>query len=539
MTNPRLTPSAEEDRPDFVSAAVRAQSPALTLVRDVAAGYFAVRDAGQTYLPQHPKEENANYQIRLKRPAFFNALRRTIDGLVGMVFRTSPELGKDVPKPIVQDWENLDKEETHGDVFLKTLLADAMEAGHCAILVDYPRVANPNKRTLADDRAQDIRPYWVHIRKEDILNFRTSRGPGGEQILEQVTLRFASHEPKGTFGDKQVVRYRVYRRTPEGIVWEIWESLQDNSKPSLTQFGTIAKVDRIPLVGVYGRKTGYLQSVPPLLDLACVNLLHYQTNSDYFHALHIGLVPILTLTGVEAGTVAVGPNALLALPQGATATYTETSGAAFGSAVEALQELKGQMAVMGLSLLQPETRAAETAEAKRLDKSEKDSALSTIARALQDAVESALAFHAQLRGLPDGGSISINSDFSGATLNAQQVQTLSDIEAKGQLSLETMWAKLQEGEWLPDDFDPKVERQRLEDAGALPTAPPTTETMTAPGGAQPEVIRQGNPYRVVRHGNQVCVERSDTGERKKCYPAAEKEQALAYFRALEANAKDA
>ena len=520
MTIP-VTPDA--DRPDYHSGVVKAMAPDVAVVRDVAAGYAAIKAKGETYLPRHPKETRENYAIRLARPTFFNAFTRTLDGLVGMVFRKSPVLGDDVPKPVIGHWENIDKEGNHGDVFLKTLFADAVEAGHCAVLIDYPRIP-AGRVTLADEQALDLRPYWVHIRKEDIINFRTRRGAGGERILEQITLRFTSYEADGLFGDKPVVRFRVYRRTAAGIIWETWQLGTDGiPMPLLDEQGTIAKLTEIPVVVIYGRQIGYFQSRPPLLDLAQLNILHYQTNADYFHALHIALVPVPVMTGGIEGSLEVGPNAFLALPAGATFAYVETTGAALATARTALEDLEGQMAVMGLSLLQGEKRAAETAEAKRLDKSEKDSALSTMARALQDGVEEALRFHAQYLGLPDGGSVLVNHDFADEALDPAEIQVLGEAVARGQLSLETMWQKLAEGEWLPEDFDPEVERERLAVAGMVP---PVMES----GGLR--LVASGNPYHVVQRGEQFCVEKK-SGERVTCHPT--KEAAMAHFRALEAN----
>ena len=537
MTGPRIP---EQDLPNIKSKAVADQAADLRVVRDIAAGSRRLRERSTEYLPQHPAEEAKNYQIRLKRPTFFNAFRKTIEGLVGMVFRVNPQLGEDVPAVIQQHWENIDKEGTHGDVFCRQLLDDGLEAGHAAILVDYPALQNPKGVTLYDERKQDIRPYWVHIHKEDIINFRTIRGPSGERILQQVTLRFTTHEAHGRFGDRVVVRYRVYRLVPvDGAVtvqWETWEEDESGTPRVSGPSGTIAKLERIPLVPVYGKADGYLTSTPPLLDLAYRNLLHYQTNSDYFEGLYMGLVPVAVFTGIEAGQAAIGPHSAVYLPTGASFGYEETSGNSFGAARQALEDLKGEMAVLGLALLQADTRAAETAASKRLDKAEKDSALSVAARGLQDAIEAALAFHAQYLGLADGGSVKVNRDFLGEPLDGPTITALSTVVAKGQLSLETMWAKLADNQWLPEDFDAEVEKQRLKDEGSLPVAgqPP------APDGTQPpqlQVVAQGNPYRVVTDGAQFCVVKSDTGERLKCYPT--KEAAMAYFKALEANVPDA
>ena len=99
--------------------------------------------------------------------------------------------------------------------------------------------------------------------------------------------------------------------------------------------------------------------------------------------------------------------------------YVSHDGAALGEAKAALDDLKADMGTLGLAMLAPQKRTAETAESKRLDKSTSDSALSVTARALQDGIENARGFHAKyLRGTPEGGSITINRDFEGLLLEA-------------------------------------------------------------------------------------------------------------------------
>jgi len=149
--------------------------------------------------------------------------------------------------------------------------------------------------------------------------------------------------------------------------------------------------------------------------------------------------------------------------------YVEHSGAALGQTRQQLLDFKGDMAVLGLGMLQHETRAAETAEAKRMDKSEQDSVLATAARSMQDAVEVAMGFHAEMLKLPTGGSIALNQDFEKLSLDATQIAAYSALVLAGQISLETFWIIMQEGGALHDGFDAEVEITQIEDL--LPPEP--------------------------------------------------------------------
>jgi len=457
---------SEKDQPNVLSHTVKAMRPAIQKCRDVAGGSETIKSKNTDYLPRHPKETWDNYSIRLSRPVFFNAFKRTVKGLTGLVFRRDPVLAEDVPSRIEALWENIDNRNTHGSVFLKTVFEDAVEAGHVYVMVDVPQVEG--ELNLAQQQALNIRPYWVHYRAEDVTNLRYEY-INGQLTLTQITFEITSYEGDGEFGDKEVTYYRVYKREGDVVSWEKW-SKNDKGDFIKEAGDTIVGVTEIPLAVVYGEQVGPFMSKPPLEDLADQNILHYQTNSDYHHAAHIANVPLPVVTGVgeDGKDITWGPNAALILPEGATAGWMETSGSALGHTRQMLQDIESRMATLGLNMLAREKRAAETATARRIDKAEADSALGGIARSLEDAAEILLGYTAQFMKERSGGSIEINKDYEDQQLTPQEIDVWSRLVANGQISLATMWKMLEQGEWLPPDWTEEEERMNLEaDMGAF------------------------------------------------------------------------
>ena len=88
---------------------------------------------------------------------------------------------------------------------------------------------------------------------------------------------------------------------------------------------------------------------------------------------------------------------------------------------------------MGLSFLSRQTRAAETAEAKRLDAAAEDATLATAGQAIEDAVNQAWADAAWYLGLtPDAASVvTLNRDYERAVLSPQMVQAVGALIAGG------------------------------------------------------------------------------------------------------------
>jgi hypothetical protein len=140
-----LMAQSPQNLPSTLSKAAAAQVEELEMVRDLAGGPKRVREAGPRYLPTAPGEDPSNYAMRLRRSVFFNMFRTAVDGLVGFVFRKDPILSDDVPTPIAEHWENLDLAGTHGDVFARDLLLDAMTAGHAAIQLVAVALVRPWK----------------------------------------------------------------------------------------------------------------------------------------------------------------------------------------------------------------------------------------------------------------------------------------------------------------------------------------------------------------------------------------------------------
>lgn len=487
-----------ENRPDTRSKAQQDQLAAVQLCRDVAGGTAVLRAKGETYLPQFPLESGGGYRARLATSVLFGAFSRTVSGLVGLAFRKDPKLGDDVPPEIRGDkdgkggaWEDIDAAGTHGDVFLADRLADALTDGHVGIFVDMP-VRPEGADTVAHDRTLALRPYWVAIRALDMLRCRVER-LGGRQVLTHFAYRECV--PDGAYGEGVAERVREYDLTENGVVCTIWRKAKDEKTAGdvwvLDAAPTRMTIPEIPLSVVYARRPGekggrFLESTPPLEDLAHENIRHYQLRSDRDNALHIAGIPIPWANGLAEGAVVkAAPDSVITLPAGSSMEYLEPSGASLESTRQELMDTEERMAVLGMSMLKRETRAAETAEGKRLDKAQQDSALARTVRSLQDGTENALRHHAMWLGQEDGGSINLTRDFDGLVLDPSKVAEYRNLLAEEVLSLETLWDVLTAGEWLPEGFDREEEKKRIAKAKAeRPALLPSLRTL--PGGGQPK-----------------------------------------------------
>lgn len=468
----------ENKTPDTRGLAWERQERAATICRDAYGGPLTMRDRGKQYLPQFPRESDSAYKDRLSTSVFYDAFARTADGLTGMVFRKPPQLSSDVPIPIQELWENIDGQGGHGEVFLKDRHRDGEVDGHFVIFVDMQRA--PGADTLDDERRAGLRPYWVGIRKQDVIGFQTEV-LGGVSRITHFRYRETGVESDGGYGEVEVERVREYNLLTdeegaghvEFIVWALRRT--EGEDQWVAEDRGAMSIDEIPVaVGYHGERRGVLESEPPHLSLALENIKHYQLVSDNDHVLHVASVPLLAIFGADPDDVQeVGPNSAFRFAQpDAKMQYVEPQGNGLDAMERRIQKSEYRMAILGLSTLMSESRAPETATSKRINKAEADSALSAHARATQDAAEEAIRLTAKWLGLedqmPDRGDVrwvNVNNDFENLPIDAQTITAIANLVSIGKLTQETMWEILKRGEILPEDFDPEREAELLEGAG--------------------------------------------------------------------------
>ena len=411
----------------------------LELPNTLMGGTAAMREAGAKYLPQEPAEPEPTWKIRLARTTLFNAFKRTLDKLTGEVFSKDVALGEDVPPKIAEWCENLDLQGSNLSRFAKEVFKAAEKDGVTHILVDYPQA--DGVQTQADEQAQGIRPYSIHIKSSQVIGWH-HEVVNGKKVLKQVRFKETQTVPDSDYGVKTVNRIRV--------LWtdrfEVWEEQEKVDKGTTTlewvriQEGLLT-LGFIPLVTInFGEALSDMTAIPPLEDLAELNLAHWKLDSDYRHTLH-QMVPMWFAKGVtdSQGRAMGEDGAQVITGAGRIIHSTNTEADLKGIALESgpadamrseLEKLEDKMALFGLTLMLPKTGQVTATQASQ-DKSENDSALRGWAMVLKDCLELALQYTAQWAKLGDsGGSVTVNTDFRAFSGLDMQLLTQAMIAGK-------------------------------------------------------------------------------------------------------------
>jgi len=267
--------------------------------------------------------------------------------------------------------------------------------------------------------------------------------------------------------------------------YEIWQR-NEKSEWSKTEDGGTSLAE-IPFTVAYANRVGFMDSRPPLEDIAELNLKMYQIQSDLDNQLHISAVPMLAFFGFpsSAEEVSAGPGEAIAFPAEGRAEYIEPGGTSFDSQFRRMEQLEKQINELGLSAVLGQKLSAETAEAKRIDRSQGDSTMMVIAQQVQDLIDNCLQFHADYLNLSQAGSSFVNRDFVGTKLEPAEQLALLQLYTAGTITQKTLLDQLAQGEVLGDDFDVEDEIDATQTGGLIETggveeAPASIEELPPP-----------------------------------------------------------
>lgn len=449
------------------SPAIEAMSKAWDIIDPLMAGTAAMRDAKEMLLPRFPSEDVTAWQTRIKQATLFPTFRRTVMVMSGKPFSKALVLSEDTP-PEIEEWaKDIDCEGVNLHSFASEMMTETLASGLAGILVEAPRtIATVNGRapTKAEQQAAGVRPYWVRIKHRQILGWKTEKA-NGRVRLTQLRLAESAEVDDGEFGTKSVQRVRVL--TPGA--WAIWEK-KDTVNPKDDEWVKVdegtTSLTEIPFVPLYGFRKAFMEGESPLLDLAHMNVKHWQKQSDLDTILHCACVPILLAAGFEdKDPIALGASTAIKTSNAdAKIEWVELKGNSIAEGKSALDALENQMIQAGAELLvkKPGNRTAtETSNDAEANKSD----LQRITETFEDALDTALKFTAQYGGLSKSGCVTLYKDFGAALLSDASAQLVLSMQQGGLISKVTAITEFQRRGALSGDIDPDDELEMVANEG--------------------------------------------------------------------------
>jgi hypothetical protein len=403
----------------FTRDEVLSTLPEWTKVRDIVAGEAQIKSKGDLYLPRpNPNDESAEnlerYDQYLFRASLFNATSRTLSGLIGIAFRRWPEIL--LPPKMETLLGNLDGIGTGFVNQMQASLEGVLMTGRDGLFTDYP--TTPGVTSLAQQKAEELRPTISRYRAENIINWRKDRR--GRTVL--VVLYEQIEQPDG-YGFQCVPQWRELTLEDSRYLVRIWQA-DDNAVPEVVEEFTPLDASgrpwtEIPFIAVGAIDNNIEIDRSPLSDLANLNLAHYRNSADYEESTFFVGQPTFAFAGLDEhwikdvwdDRIYVGSRAAIPLPAGGSAELLQAEpNTLAGSAMERKEQ---QMIALGARLLTP-GEAVRTAEQSRSETAAAHSVLSLACDNISQAYTKSLQWAARFAGENEiETTATIDTDFVG------------------------------------------------------------------------------------------------------------------------------
>ncbi len=454
-------------------------------VDDVIAGERAIKAAGVKYLPvpnpaDKSKENLARYDQYKKRALFMNATSRTLNAMLGAIYRKTPNV--ELPPQI--EYLNTDADGNGLDLVQHSAgtVKEIIKKGRAGLLVDYP--ATEGVTTKAQQSTGGIRPYIIQYQAQDIINWRTIK-IGAVNKLSLIVLKEESEEYQDLFKSEALYNYRVLWLDNNNI-YNVTTYKKDGKE--MSQGETFQPKDakgkffnEIPFRFVGSQDNNYTIDEAPLYDLSNVNLSHYRNSADNEESSFLVGQPTLILS-TDSSTEELKTNNPCGLQFGSrTAIVLGVEDSVNLLQAEPnnlpksnMKDKEEMMVMLGARLVS--ATAQQTAEATRINYGAETSQLSMIVSnvdsAYQDCIRWCMMFET---GTDENFVFNLNKDFFAEKMTAQDIQAWVMMMQQSIVAMPDFRQKLRESGQIADTRTDEDIEDDLEIEGALPGEPTKDE----------------------------------------------------------------
>lgn len=455
---------------------------------DLMGGTEAMRHAGGRYIMRKEKETDRSYSCRIERTVLRNAFSQTLGYYRGQVL--SRQVALDNKSSALTDeqmerfraWaEDVDQRGHNMTAWSGNVFTSGLVSGVTFCLVDYPHIETINEdgvtlyrasdgmmrpKTAAADVEEGWRPYLVHIPAEQVLDCRAEWRNGRRVITHFRYVEIRQEQSQANQFVLEDVRY-IHAYWLDR--WEVWRFPLLNGRViegAIPYAHGRMTLDEIPVaIFMPGDPRSDFTARPALMDMAHLNVRHWQSTSEQYDLLAYVRLPVWTVMGAEQKIgkdgmpepLVFGPGNVVYLNPGGNVQSCGVDAASVEAGRQDLRDLEDAMATYGLQIMQAQSAARLTAAQVQRESREGNSQLRNWALDFQDFLENCLRLVGKWWEMPDGPSVKVNDDYA----DSASIDYLLQLHDKGIIGKETLAAFAVRLGILPDDFNYSDEVARL------------------------------------------------------------------------------
>ena len=411
-----------------------------TRVRDSYLGSDAIKSKGEIYLPKLSSQEKGEYDAYVMRSMYVNAIKNTVQGLVGAVMRINPVIN--APDRIMELAQDITGTGVSLNDFISNMLSEQLLMGRQGVMID-----RTTERAYLSGYTTEQMTNWM----EDVI------------VLKETYLQ---QDLNDDYSQSYEVQYRELLIDEDGkFLVRIWK---DNEGWNVSEEIYPTKVgqalDMIPFVAISGNELNMNPTQPPLMSLVDTNLSMYRTSADLEHGRHFTALPTPYVTGIDGDSeLRIGSGSAWILPDSSSkAGYLEFTGQGLQALEKAVEEKRSIMAGLGASLLQTQKNGVESAESLRLRQNSEASVLVGAVLSVQEGIAKALSIMAEWEGVSGDIEVELNTDFVDTKILPEELTALMGAWQSGAISHETFLHNMKKGEILPVEVTVEDEKDRID-----------------------------------------------------------------------------
>jgi len=409
-------------------------------------------DSAKQYIQKYSQEETTDHSDRQDIATLDNFVFRTVEDIKNIIFRKPLDESGITNNDVKKYVDKIDLS-SNLNTFSKRVLVNRIRDGFTFVLVDSSLFNEEEVVNKAQQNDLGLRPYLINITRKNLLSWKKNDLGQYTQIVIQDT-----YEVETDYSRISKPQIKIWN--DDGTI-EIWR----DDEPFLT---IPTGLTSIPIV-----KIGE-DDIPPLYDLAKMNITHMNRDSEVSNYTRVGGAPFLSVFGdLDDGAVpkTLGINNGLRFKDKSVSDvrWVEMAGTNYEMLKDRILYHEEQMNRISVSFVQEQTN--KTATQVNKESMTNESKATDYATQLEEGINDALELldTYKVDGSYGENKIEVNKDFDSSILTPEMVKSYREDYTLGIISYDKLIEYLVAGEYFKkmDENEMIAEKARLQDTNVV------------------------------------------------------------------------